>query len=69
MRALPLLFLGLLTAPATGDLRQTEPVGSAWREDVRLIADLLPRRHPDLFYRMPRATWDSAVRSLEQRIP
>jgi hypothetical protein len=69
MRVLPLLFLGLLTAPAIGDLRKTEPVGSAWREDVRLIAELLPKRHPDLFYRMPRTTWDSAVRSLERRIP
>lgn len=41
---------------------------AAWREDVRVIARDLPARHPNAFYRLDRAKWDSAVAATEQRI-
>lgn len=40
-----------------------------WVEDVRVIARELPQRHPNLFYRLPHARWDSAVSATERRIP
>jgi Tetratricopeptide repeat len=70
MRTLSAIAATLLLAGAAPRLTQPlAPVGPAWREDLRLIATELPKRHPDLFYRMPRATWDSAVRSLDRRLP
>lgn len=39
-----------------------------WRQDVRLIARELPARHPNMFFRLPRARWDSAVAATEQRM-
>ena len=42
---------------------------AAWRQDLRVIAEQLPARHPNLFYRMSRQAWDSAVASLDQRLP
>jgi hypothetical protein len=42
---------------------------AAWRKDLQVIAAELPKRHPNLFYRMSRATWDSAVASIDQRLP
>jgi len=70
MRLLPLL-LGLLAlpAPAPEQTPATVPVGPAWRDDLRLLARELPRRHPDLFHRMSRASWDSAVAALDRRLP
>jgi hypothetical protein len=44
------------------------PVGAAWQQDVRVIARELPARHPNLFYRLTRAQWDSAVTATEKRI-
>lgn len=58
------LSLALLTVtPPAG-----APVGPAWRQDVQLIARELPRRHPNAFARLTRASWDSAVRALDRRI-
>lgn len=53
--------------PQTAD--PGKPVGPVWRQDLHLIATELPRRHPDLFYRMTHATWDSAVKSIDRRLP
>ncbi len=42
---------------------------TAWQEDVRVSGRELPARHPNLFYRMTRAQWDSAVTATERRMP
>ena len=41
----------------------------SWREDLRFMAREMERRHRNLFHTVPRATFDSAVTSLDQRIP
>jgi hypothetical protein len=42
---------------------------AGWRVDLQLLAQELPRRHPAPFRWISVAQWDSAVRSLEQRLP
>ena len=41
----------------------------AWAGDVAVIARELPARHPDAFFRMPRARWDSATAATARRLP
>ena len=59
--------LAVATASALG--AQTTTDISAWRRDVRTIAEQLPATHPNAFYRMRRASWDSAVASIDSRLP
>ena len=40
-----------------------------WREDLRVLADELPKRHRNLFHAMTREQFDAAVKSLNERIP
>lgn len=40
-----------------------------WREDLRFMAREMPRRHRNLFHTMTREQFESAVRSLDERIP
>jgi hypothetical protein len=42
---------------------------SARRADVELLVRELPKRHPAPFLRITEVQWDSAARSLEQRLP
>jgi hypothetical protein len=42
---------------------------ASWRGDLALIAKELPARHPNAFYRMSRSSWDSAVKSLDAKLP
>ena len=46
-----------------------EMTPDSWREDLKVIAHELPKVHPDLFYRMSRATWDSAITAVDRRLP
>src|SRR5918997_589402 len=40
-----------------------------WREDLRHMAEEMPKRHKNLFHSMTREQFDAAVKSLEARIP
>jgi tetratricopeptide (TPR) repeat protein len=40
-----------------------------WREDLRFMAQEMPKRHKDLFHRITRDQFDAAVKNLEGRIP
>jgi hypothetical protein len=42
---------------------------AAWRADLRLLARELPARHPAPFLKITAAQWDSAVASIDRRIP
>ncbi len=48
------------------------PAGSEterWREDLRFMAEQMPKLHRNLFHAMTRGQFESAVRSLDERIP
>ena len=40
-----------------------------WQEDLRYLAQELPKRHRDLFHTMTREQFETAVKSLDERIP
>ena len=40
-----------------------------WREDLRLLATEMPRRHKNLFHQMTREQFDAAVKKLDERLP
>ncbi|MEK7401108.1 MAG: hypothetical protein AABZ80_01970 [Gemmatimonadota bacterium] len=40
-----------------------------WREDLRILATELPKRHPNAFAKMTREQWDATVKSLDARLP
>jgi len=70
MRTIPCLSLLLLIALSSNATSgPSPPVGEAWREDLQMVAREMPRIHPNLFYRMSRASWDSAVTSLDRHLP
>ena len=40
-----------------------------WREDLHYFASQMPVRHRNLFFKMSKEDFDSAVRKLDERIP
>ncbi len=54
-------------APKNGDNGKTET--EKWREDLRYMAGQMPLFHKDLFHRMTREQFDTAVKKLYDRIP
>jgi hypothetical protein len=42
---------------------------AAWRADLRILAEEVPRRHPAPFRNISRAQWDSAVNAIDRRLP
>lgn len=40
-----------------------------WREDLRFLAEELPKRHANLFHTMSREQFETAVKRLDERIP
>ena len=45
------------------------PTVAGWRADLQLLAREFPARHPAPFLNITRAQWDSAVASLDRRLP
>ena len=62
------IITAIATVIAFAPLQGQTDVAS-WREDVRTIAQQLPATHPNAFYRMKRESWDSAIQSLDSRLP
>ena len=64
-------LVGAPAARAQGDAAAMPSApfdGAAWRRDLTTIARELPARHPDLFFRLSRARWDSAVGAIDGRL-
>jgi tetratricopeptide (TPR) repeat protein len=40
-----------------------------WREDLRFLAEEMPRRHQNLYHAVTREQFEAAVKSLDERIP
>jgi tetratricopeptide (TPR) repeat protein len=48
---------------------QAKSEAERWREDLRVMAEEMPRRHKNLFHTLRREQFDAAVRGLHERIP
>ena len=64
----PVCFASAL-ALGTADAQVVETDPAVWREDLRLLAEELPRRHPSPFANLSRGDWDVAVADLEAKLP
>ena len=60
-------FGGSVFAQTETKVSKTE--AEKWREDLRYIAQEMPKRHKNLFHTMTRQQFDDAVRKLDERIP
>lgn len=53
--------------------QKSVPVGrdeaEKWREDIRFMADEMPKRHKNLFHQATREQFDAAVANLYERVP
>lgn len=69
------LLLSLSTSPARsqGSNLTVTPVDKAeaerWREDLRYMAEEMPKVHNNLFHTMTHEQFDAAVKRLDERIP
>jgi hypothetical protein len=72
------IALGILSANPQAALAQDTPQTPAspakseadkWREDLRFMAEEMPKHHRNLFHTMTREELESAVRRLDERIP
>ena len=69
--SLPGVLLALILAsgsPLAAAAGWTEEA-RAWREDLRFMAEEMPRRHRNLFHTMTRAQFEAAVAALDAKIP
>lgn len=48
---------------------RSQMTAEKWREDLRFFAERLPATHKNLFHKMSKAEFDSAVKQLDERIP
>jgi tetratricopeptide (TPR) repeat protein len=49
--------------------QSTKTETEKWREDLRFMAQEMPKRHKDLFHRMTREQFETAIKNLDARIP
>jgi hypothetical protein len=73
-RSTALLLAALaVVSPLRRTAAQSPPLDSmavtTWRQDLRYMAAQMPLRHRDLYHTMSRSAFDSAVASLDARIP
>jgi hypothetical protein len=65
-----LFFLGAISVSSQQSGEKTvKTEAEKWREDLRVMADEMPKRHRNLFHTMTREQFESAVKSLDTRIP
>jgi len=65
--ALVACLVGL--SSVAGAQTEVPPTVAGWRADLEVLAKELPARHPAPFQNITRAQWDSAVASLNRRLP
>lgn len=77
-RALPLLLCCVLyfvagaqtkVASSSTETGRERLTTAQWREDLRFMAEEMPKRHKNLFHTITREQFESAVRRLDERIP
>jgi tetratricopeptide (TPR) repeat protein len=60
---------GLVSSSAIAQQKMDQAAVEQWREDLRMVADYLPKRHPNLFAAMSREQFEQAVKRLDERVP
>ena len=64
------LVWALCTAPPLWALDPPATDRAAdWREDLRMLAEELPRRHKNAFHEITRETWEASVAALDKELP
>ena len=64
VRTVTALVLGLASVGSAAQLTPEQ-----WREDLRVLATELPKRHKNLFHTQPKADFERQVRHLDEAIP
>ncbi len=54
---------------AAANVKTDKTEAEKWREDLRYMAEQMPKTHNNLFHTMSREQFDSAVKKLDARIP
>lgn len=65
----PLIVCLLAGSSMLAAQAEAPPTVAEWRADLQLLAKEFPARHPAPFLNITRAQWDSAVASLNRRLP
>ena len=65
----PLIVCLLAGSSVLAAQSEAPPTVAEWRADLQLLAKEFPARHPAPFLNITRAQWDSAVASLDRRLP
>jgi tetratricopeptide (TPR) repeat protein len=63
-----LLLVVFAFAPNAG-AQNAKTETEKWREDLRFMAQEMPKRHKDLFHRITREQFEAAIKNLDARIP
>jgi tetratricopeptide (TPR) repeat protein len=66
------LLLSLLTINVFAQnnaLQSSKTETEKWREDLRFMAEEMPKRHKNLFHNITREQFNAAVKSLDSRLP
>lgn len=61
--------IGFLHSRASAQPKMELPTVEQWREDLRVLADQLPKRHKNLFVALTREQFEQTVKQLDERIP
>ncbi len=63
------LFLSCIAIHAQTAGNPPQLTAAQWQEDVRFLADQMPKQHPNLYRRTPKEKFDAAFRQLIDAIP
>ena len=63
------LRVAVLTVLAAAGLSAAELTAEAWRADLAFLEKELPRRHKNLFHRLPRPEFERSISELDAAIP
>ena len=69
MRTPTRIVLALFAAAFALRPAAADPTAEAWREDLRTLAEQLPRIHADAFHAVSREEWGREVAALDRAIP
>lgn len=71
LKIIPLFLICIAAFVFAGFAQESKPnlTPDEWREDLRFLAETLPKVHKNLFHKMKREDFEAAVKNLDARIP